>query len=295
MLRIGKGKGKEASIERTSSGFSSLPPAYDENVPDEYELQETISETSSASLPTYDNAVQGVASSSSTSTVRPFRATHSYQIDSPGWNLLQGLRGYPALINIGKVDSAGGIALSYQSVQIKKGSGSSVLIEGTQRGDETPLCTSMYRFGFGRMPTISLHDLQGETIDEFQLVKKGLATRSKTMQTKLGKFEWRYGSSSERAAEDANNLLILEKVENGQKTKVAQLVRNTEFRPAGSSRMTSGNGGRLMIDLTEWADAKDEKRQLEVLAMASCLVMLKREMDRRKHMAMNGAMLAAVG
>jgi hypothetical protein len=37
-----------------------------------------------------------------------------------------------------------------------------------------------------------------------------------------------------------------------------------------------------MIDLREWADEKGANEQMEALAVASCLVMLKKEVDRRR-------------
>ncbi|EFY96810.1 hypothetical protein MAA_07623 [Metarhizium robertsii ARSEF 23] len=63
---------------------------------------------------------------------------------------------------------------------------------------------------------------------------------------------------------------------------VAQLVRSEALRTPGTSGATAGNGGRLLMDLGEWVGGKTEARAAEVLVLSSCLVMLKKEVDRRR-------------
>ncbi|KID96781.1 hypothetical protein MAJ_07294, partial [Metarhizium majus ARSEF 297] len=67
-----------------------------------------------------------------------------------------------------------------------------------------------------------------------------------------------------------------------RRTRVAQLVRSEALRTPGTSGTTAGNGGRLLMDLGEWAGGKAEARAAEVLVLSSCLVMLKKEVDRRR-------------
>lgn len=114
------------------------------------------------------------------------------------------------------------------------------------------------------------------------------------MVTPYGTFEWRYGSRNERKeAYDADSLLILERVdvvvgtggkgEKERRTRIAQLVRNSHFRTPGTSRSMAGNGGRLMLDLRRWGGEKDLNiRDVEAFVVASCISMLKREMDRNE-------------
>jgi hypothetical protein len=64
--------------------------------------------------------------------------------------------------------------------------------------------------------------------------------------------------------------------------RVAQLVRSEELRTPGTTGATAGNGGRLLMNLGEWERSKPETRAMEVLVLAGCVVMLKKEVDRRR-------------
>jgi hypothetical protein len=127
----------------------------------------------------------------------------------------------------------------------------------------------------------------------WEVNSKGVMTRAVSIRTDMGTFEWRHATRAEKRAVGADSLLLLEHVtpvalEGGGRKKeevrrrIAQFVRSAEFRTHGSGRSTAGNGGRLMMDLRAWADGKDEAQRVEVFAVASCIVMLKREMDRRR-------------
>ncbi|AEO71682.1 6aceb237-a33e-4520-a008-8514f1a36584 [Thermothielavioides terrestris] len=75
------------------------------------------------------------------------------------------------------------------------------------------------------------------------------------------------------------------------RTTVAHFVRGAATRTAGSSVASAGNGGRLVLDLGLWGegeecgggeDAKVAREMAVVMAVTTCLVMLKREVDRRR-------------
>ncbi|KAL2016351.1 hypothetical protein VTK56DRAFT_3837 [Thermocarpiscus australiensis] len=68
------------------------------------------------------------------------------------------------------------------------------------------------------------------------------------------------------------------------RTVVAHFLRGPAYRTPGSSASSAGNGGRLVVDLSAWAedDAKAEREMAVVMAATTCLVMLKREVDRRR-------------
>ncbi|OBR03608.1 hypothetical protein CH63R_12735 [Colletotrichum higginsianum IMI 349063] len=131
---------------------------------------------------------------------------------------------------------------------------------------------------------------------DLPIVSNSLTTRAQRLKTPLGTFQWRYASSRERAAavECADDLLVCElvrsvavaggkKTEEGAAATVAQFVRGPGTRTKGSGRSTAGNGGRLMVDLARWTDRKDGARDaVEVLVVASCVCMLKKEVDRRR-------------
>ncbi|CAK7566995.1 MAG: hypothetical protein SEPTF4163_004952 [Sporothrix epigloea] len=106
-----------------------------------------------------------------------------------------------------------------------------------------------------------------------------------------------------------NNLMVLERVtevygsmdQGGQSSSVgkprevrrpvARLIRSKALRTPGSSSYSAGNGGRLQMNLSEWtspaadgdkkATAADSEMAI-ALIVSSCIMMLKREVDRRR-------------
>ncbi len=209
---------------------------------------------------------------------------------------------------------------AYISHRPERSSGSCYLT--TPLSPTTPLATTTYRFGPGRPARMRLFHpastssltpstLQAllsskdeetpsvEPWDDFPLTSLGLLTRALAFRTRLGTFEWRYASRRERAALSppdtvVSSLLVLERVVRvataGRKkdeeirTPVAQLIRGEGYRADGSGASDAGNGGRLVLDLGMWEDEdqKGEREMVQVLAVATCLVMLKREVDRRR-------------
>ncbi|KAH8657681.1 hypothetical protein BX600DRAFT_551984 [Xylariales sp. PMI_506] len=91
---------------------------------------------------------------------------------------------------------------------------------------------------------------------------------------------------------DTHSLLILERIDDADsedaktaenKTRIAQLVRNDELRTPGTTKNTAGNGGRLMIDLGDWNKGNGcELKDVETFIIASCIGMLKKEVDRMR-------------
>lgn len=67
-------------------------------------------------------------------------------------------------------------------------------------------------------------------------------------------------------------------------TVVAQFVRGEGCRTPGSGASAAGNGGRLVMDLGVWeaGDVKVEREMAVLMVVTTCLVMLKREVDRRR-------------
>jgi hypothetical protein len=155
-------------------------------------------------------------------------------------------------------------------------------------------------------------DVDLATWDAFEVKSLGLLTRAVGFRSRLGSFEWRYADRKERKAAGADSLLVLDRVvkvaraqnlgassaakeEEVVRTPVARLVRNAESRAQGSGSCSAGNGGRLEVDLTLWGEG-EEKRERDmaaVMAVTTCLVMLKREVDRRR--AQQIAIMAGAG
>ncbi|RYP50108.1 hypothetical protein DL768_004312 [Monosporascus sp. mg162] len=190
---------------------------------------------------------------------------------------------------------------------------------GAEKGtpDPTPLATTTYRFGPGRPPTVLLgHPADPERVEAIEVASRSLVSRAVELRTSFGVFAWRYARSKEReacvlgagpdggAATAPDSLLVFEHLidegdgdgngsgsgSGGKKRaaqarranvrRVAQLVRNAEFRTPGSSARTAGNGGRLMLDLGGFDEKLRERVQW--LVVATALVMLKHEVDRRR-------------
>ncbi|CAM1504206.1 Fc.00g017970.m01.CDS01 [Cosmosporella sp. VM-42] len=282
-------------IRRRSSGTSTLPPDYSSTTC--IELSQLTPTSSQASLPQYDAIYENTGSSSS-SDPSGFHPTKHLQIKAQGLRCLAfPLPPRPDPIYIFNVAPTGTYEQAeYISIRPTRGSGSCYLVKADDP-QHTPICTTTYRWGPGKPPKIQL--LAGNTAstkapdytEEIEIDCKGCFTRTTSMRTHLGTFEWRYASRAERKALSGDNVLILDRVttvalEGGKqevrRRKVAQLVRNSEFRTEGTKKSTAGNGGRLMVDLREWADRKDEAGQMEMLAVASCITMLKKEVDRRR-------------
>lgn len=193
--------------------------------------------------------------------------------------------------------------LAYTSTREKKRSGNAIL-SAPDRGD---LVASSYRFGPGRNPTMTL--LQEPTGSNEILVSGKWTSRAQTFTYAAVpiNFEWRYtrevvdkpSASTEPADEPSadsaeapkdkskdkskpkkRSLVVLE-VEGKKKgdvRRVAQLLRDEETRPAGTHSSTAGNGGELGID-----DLAAKGLGIpEELIIASCVMMLKKEIDRRR-------------
>ncbi|KAI9158434.1 hypothetical protein HJFPF1_06429 [Paramyrothecium foliicola] len=286
-----------------SSLSSQSPPNYYENS-DIIELGALTPATtaSSTSLPKYE--ALGLEEVSGASSQADFQVTRALQIEAVGHRLISlPVPPRPFPINVYEILPEGTVgSQTYTSLRASRCSGNSILIRADDES-QTPLCSTTYRFGPGRSPRIKLHgattpsagsDLSAASPaheEEFEVRDRGYTTRAQVIRTHLGTFMWRYADRDERRAHGADSLLVLEKLtavalEGGKqeerRRRVAQLVRNKEFRSVHTSRSTAGNGGRLMIDLREWIDEKGAAEQMEALTVASCLVMLKKEVDRRR-------------
>ena len=256
---------------------SDNPPPYDDDVPS---YESTIGSSS-----------QGNAFSPST----------QYQIQAVGYDYNSALCG----MNFEQITvyNAQSNDLEYTSLRLKQKSNSCALIRGSD-ASSVPVIATVYRWGPGRCPRIkvlpkdssaTVEDAINSDETPCELVEvrsRNMFSRTQILETSFGTFEWRYGSRHERKAEyGSNSLLIMDKIDNvpsagglkttKKSTRIAQLVRNDEFRTPGTSKHMGGNGGRLMIDAVSCADGKSTTlRDMEEFIIASCICMLKREADR---------------
>ncbi|KAK1728119.1 hypothetical protein CaCOL14_000581 [Colletotrichum acutatum] len=307
----------------TSSDSNPAPPAYDQTT--------TVIPRDAEIVPSSDGGSEPSPSGDA------FTPTVHFQIETTGKQWLSlpiGTR--PDPIAIYHVEAGCWSAESvpaYVSLRFSRNDGSCHLLRGDDTS-QTPMCTTLYRFGPGKPPIfrpsqalkpfhaptppassgsssteVSLQEENGNRepdvgAADLQIVSKSLASRTQILKTPLGTFQWRYATRKERAAVPGDDqLLICELVQTialaggkkteESKTRIAQFVRGKETRTRGTGRTTAGNGGRLMLDVMRWADSKDGGREaVEVLVVASCVCMLKKEVDRRR---MQQMMILAAG
>jgi hypothetical protein len=131
----------------------------------------------------------------------------------------------------------------------------------------------------------------------FEITSTSIVSRAQIMKTPYGTFTWRYADRKARKAASGgaggvvSSLLVLDRVVSvatagggteHRRVPVARLVRGDDTRSPGTRRSDAGNGGRLLVDLRAWADAKDDREQVLLIVVASCICMLKKEIDRRR-------------
>lgn len=179
---------------------------------------------------------------------------------------------------------------AYTSTRARRSKGDAILASASQ-GD---LISTNYFFGPNKQPIIrdlrryeclaAIENPQDDS-GEFEMRSKW-TSRSITLVHRLTNrvFEWSYDKSKSSDGSKAN-LLVLKVHDNNLEVDkhcssngkvIAQLVRSEKTRTPGTKSCTAGNGGQLVLDQTA-TDMLDE-----ALIIATCLMMLKKEIDRRR-------------
>jgi hypothetical protein len=230
-----------------------------------------------------------------------FTVSAQMQIQSDGLHIDNFGHSNSSPIPIFRVSAKGSTSASPEFLSIRPSpkSNSCTLVDATQP-QQAALISTVYRWGPGRNPRMrilpagnSLNAKQAvegkfQGGEEWEVAGAGNPfSRAKRMVTPYGTFEWRYGNRSEKKEQyEATSLLVLDKVSGPSKyrTRVAQLVRNDEFRTPGTTRWnTNGNGGRLQMDARLWENEnKAAPRDMQAFVVASCICMLKKEIDRQR-------------
>lgn len=166
----------------------------------------------------------------------------------------------------------------YTSKRAKRSSGSCVL-SSVEDGD---VVETEYFFGPGRDPILRVVDPAGKRGVEAKIQGKWLSRAVEFELPGRGRVEWGYEKEKKSDGRRVNLIVLREacgKGDTGGRGRViARLVRSDETRTPGSSWCSAGNGGELFID-----ESGLEALGLdEGLVVASCLVMLKKEIDRRR-------------
>ncbi|KAI1925905.1 hypothetical protein LOZ65_002717 [Ophidiomyces ophidiicola] len=260
--------GLKPSVEHKSTPYSNM--TYEEKL-DKVELMSckgnkwSISDTATAA-PTITH---------------PFSPSKSLFLDAHGIRLIRlPLPSSELEIPIRNADGS----LAYTSKRSKRSSGDATL-SSPEIGE---LLSTSYFFGPNRDPVIqpASKGLQAGGAPENSpltiRVTSEWKSRTQYFTTIYGdSFQWRYIRCDDPRWV-CKKLLVLEKVKNSVASRrIAQLVRNEVTRPEGTSKCTAGNGGELMLDGEAMGAEIDE-----ALVVATCLLMLKKEVDRRRMMQM---------
>jgi len=205
---------------------------------------------------------------STTTTLAPtaFTSSKIFSIHSRGIPVLRlPVPSYELEIPI--TDAAGNVV--YVSTRAKRRSGNAIL-SAPDKGD---LVASTYRFGPGKPPTMTLLT---EKEGRQNVTTQGKWTsRQQEFRLESGEvFGWRY--VREKRGEKKMTLLVCE----AGGRRIAQLVRDEETRTEGTGRCTAGNGGEVQVD----EEGMMGQGLKEEIILASCIMMLKKEQDRRRGM-----------
>jgi hypothetical protein len=205
------------------------------------------------------------------SSTNKLSSSKSFHISTRGIPLIR-LPLAPSELVTNIFDASG--SLVYKSTRSKRCSGSCAL-SSPSFGD---LVTTTYHFGPGKPPVLRYvdtpkHDESGEVE-----LRGNWLGHSQAFQTPSGhKLEWKYIREANPTTGKKIRLLVLVDMLNG--VRIAQLVRTDETRTEGSKKCSAGNGGVLLFDEDACGKVIDE-----ALVIATCLVMLKKEIDRRRCM-----------
>ena len=157
------------------------------------------------------------------------------------------------------------------STRAQKCSGSAVLSH-PNLGD---LVSTTYFRGPGR-PLIT-RCLDQDGLDATKVDTKWYSRDSSFSTPDSRLWKWSYASTKDANGKRVNIITLREK---GTGRVIAQLIRGEGTRTEGTSRCSVGNGGQLILE-------QDAARHVdEALIVATCLVMLKKEIDRRRGVQM---------
>lgn len=175
---------------------------------------------------------------------------------------------------------------AYTSIRDKLWSGNS-LLSHAKRGD---LIRTDYFFGPSREPILHLLQAGTQTSNvpsEIHVTGQWTSRTTRFVMPSGREYEWFY--AKEKSNGQRTNLLVLRSVSKAEGNnkdvvehrRIAQLVRGAETRTPGTTRCTAGNGGELQLD-EKMIEGELEFELDTSVVVATCLMMLKKEIDRRR-------------
>jgi hypothetical protein len=168
--------------------------------------------------------------------------------------------------------------IAYVSTREKRSSGNAILSDANRKA----LISSEYLFGPGRDPKLRLlnQDLEAEV----KVKGKWTSRRQEFVLPNGPTVIWRYvrevdpSASNTKGKKRAFLVLEVSDTKKGENVRLAQLLRNDESRTPGTKSCDAGNGGEIVLD----ENALLSLGVREDVVIATCLMMLKKEIDRRR-------------
>lgn len=198
-----------------------------------------------------------------------FTPAKSLHINTRGIALIR-LPTPPSQLETTVHDSDGNIV--YTSTRAKRNSGSCVLTDA----NGAALISTTYYFGPGKDPI--LHLLEG-VAEDITTVSKW-TSRTQNFRLPDGRtFTWSYKREAGFGASGTKGTALVLTL--GEK-RLAALIRNDETRSPGSRSCNAGHGGELVLG----EDVNAKNGLGEDLVVATCLLMLKKEVDFRRTVQM---------
>jgi len=264
---------------------SNPPPAYEDilgNEPLDIDVKNISEQDKKELLETAESVHSAVSDDTAITTINSslgFNPSKSLHINARGIAFLR-LPLPSRELEIPIYNSDGSIA--YLSKRERSCSGNAILASP----DHGDLIASFYRFGPGRDPIMKL--LKEEDGHNEITVSGKWTSRSQTFTyaTAATTFEWHYVKEkhevvvkeTKKIKKFSQLVLEVKSADKKEVKRIAHLVRTDETRTPGSSRFDAGNGGELKIDELV---AKGLGIPEEII-VASAILMLKKEIDRRR-------------
>lgn len=240
-------------------------------------LHPTILSPPNRKEPMTADAVSIASSTTLRASPSTFTPTKTLSINTPGIALWKPCN-TPSSRCITITNPDGSIA--YTSARSNPNSGTCTLASASG----APLLETTYFFGPGRDPVLTTLDSNEDDACEIKTRSKWMSRGHKFECPDGRTLEWRYTKAEAGAGGKKRTALVLEV--GGR--RVAMLVRNEDTRTLGSKAWSAGNGGELLLS----EEVGGKMGVGEEIVVASCLVMLKKEVDRRKCVQL--AVMAAV-
>lgn len=162
-------------------------------------------------------------------------------------------------------------SLAYASTRGKRNSGNCVLTDA----DGKALIKTEYFFGPNKTPVLNRLDIPEGISSEIKTVSKWTSRSHEFLLPDNRVIKWEYQKQKGFGADGAKGTALVLML--GDK-RLAALIRNGDTRTSGSKSCSAGNGGELVLG--ENIGGKEGVN--EDLVIATCLLMLKKEIDRRR-------------